>query len=137
MHPRTLLDTDVLSGLMKRNQTALNRARKYLSIHQSFTISLMTRFELMRGLQVKQASAQLAAFAVFCNNNVVLPLNDNVIVRAAEIYADLYRRGALIPDADILIAATAIENDLVLATNNVDDFARIADLQIDNWLTSS
>jgi predicted nucleic acid-binding protein len=42
----------------------------------------------------------------------------------------------LLPDADILIAATAIENenDLVLATNNVADFERIPDLRIDNWL---
>jgi tRNA(fMet)-specific endonuclease VapC len=43
----------------------------------------------------------------------------------------------LIPDADILIAATAIENGLVLATNNLRDFGRIASLQIDNWLAPS
>jgi tRNA(fMet)-specific endonuclease VapC len=40
----------------------------------------------------------------------------------------------LIPDADILIAATAIENALVLATNNLGDFGRITGLRIDNWL---
>lgn len=43
----------------------------------------------------------------------------------------------LLRDADILSAATAIENDLVLATNNVADFERIPDLRIDNWLGSA
>ena len=73
MEPKTLLDTDVLSGLMRKTPTALNRARSYSS-------------------------------------------------------------DQLIPDADILIAATAIENALVLATNNEGDFGRIAGLRIDNWL---
>lgn len=134
MEPRTLLDTDVLSGLMRRTPAALNRARTYLADSQRLTISLVTRFEILRGLKAKRATAQLAAFDSFCRSNEVLPITDAVIVRAADIYADLHLRGLLIPDADILIAATAIENDLVLATNNLADFGRIAGLRIDNWL---
>ena len=119
---------------MRKNPTALNRARTYLADHRQFTISLVTRFEILRGLKAKRATAQLAAFDAFCGNNEVLPITDGVIVRAADIYADLHGRGQLIPDADILIAATAIENALVLATNNLRDFGRIAGLRIDNWL---
>jgi hypothetical protein len=62
MEPKTLLDTDVLSGLIRKNPTALNRARTYLADHQQFTISLVTRFEILRGLKAKRATAQLAAF---------------------------------------------------------------------------
>jgi tRNA(fMet)-specific endonuclease VapC len=97
-------------------------------------ISLVTRFEILRGLKAKRATAQLAAFDSFCTNNDVLQITDQIIVRAADIYADLHIRGQLIPDADILIAATAVENDLVMATNNLADFGRIAGLRIDNWL---
>jgi predicted nucleic acid-binding protein len=39
----------------------------------------------------------------------------------------------LIGDADILIAASALTNNLVLSTNNVAHFARIPELRIDNW----
>jgi predicted nucleic acid-binding protein len=46
----------------------------------------------------------------------------------------LYRQGKIIGDADILIAATALENDLVLVTNNVSHFGRVNELPIDNWL---
>jgi tRNA(fMet)-specific endonuclease VapC len=55
-------------------------------------------------------------------------------VRAAEIYADLKADGSLIGDADILIAATAMVNDLVVVTNNESHFNRIKDLQVENWL---
>ena len=79
--------------------------------------------------------AKVAAFNSFCQGNEVLPITDPVVVRAADIYADLRARGQLIPDADILVAATAIENGLVLATNNLSDFVRIPGLQIDNWLS--
>lgn len=135
MEAKTLLDTDVLSGLMRKTPIALERARSYLDDHRQLTISLVTRFEILRGLKAKRATVQLVAFDSFCENNEVLPITDAVIVRASDIYAELRGRGQLIPDADVLIAATAIENSLVLATNNVADFGRIAGLPIDNWLT--
>lgn len=134
MVPRTLLDTDVLSALMRKTPAALDRARIYLADHRHLTISLVTRFEILRGLKAKRANAQLAAFDSFCVQNEVLPIRDQTIVRAADIYADLHVRGQLIPDADILIAATALDNGLVIATNNQADFSRIAELRIDNWL---
>lgn len=80
---------------------------------------------------------QIAAFHAFCEMNVVLPMTDGIIVRASEIYAELRTRGRLLPDADILIAATAIENGLVLATNNLSDFSRISGLSCDNWVASN
>ena len=135
MEPKTLLDTDILSALMRKTPAALDRARSYLADHRQLTISLVTRFEILRGLKAKGATVQLAAFESFCMNNEVFPITDPVIVRAADIYADLHARGQLLPDADILIAATAMENGLVLATNNLADFGRISGLRIDNWLT--
>jgi len=134
MEPKTMLDTDVLSSLMRKQPLALSRARRYLTGRSQLTISLLTRFEVLRGLKAKNARTQLAAFESFCAKNEVLPVTDPIIVRAAEIYADLRARGRLIPDADLLIAATAIENDCVVATNNVEDFSRIPNLKIDNWL---
>ncbi len=135
MEPKTLLDTDVLSALMRKAPAALTRSRGYLSHHPQLTISIVTRFEILRGLKAKNATAQLAVFDSFCKASEVLPITDPIIVCAADVYADLYTRGQLISDADILIAATALESGLVLATNNQSDFGRIGGLQIDNWLT--
>ena len=133
MIPPALLDTDILSHLMRQDRSARAHGLAYLAEHGQFTFSLVTRYEILRGLKVKQAAVQLAAFEQFCNVNNVLPMTDAIVVRAAEIYADLRRRGALIGDADILIAATAQDHSLVLVTNNTKHFSNITGLQILSW----
>jgi len=130
----SLLDTDILSALMRQHPIATARARAYLAVHQRLTFSIITRYEVLRGLYAKNATAQLAAFEKFCGSSTVLPLADPIVVRAAKAYADLHQRGTLIGDGDILIAATALEHGLVMVTNNESHFQRIAGIQIENWL---
>ena len=98
--PEFILDTDILSLLMRKNAAVLARAGAYLSEHQQFTISIITRYEILRGLKAKGALKQAERFEHFSARNRVLPINDRVIVQAADIYADLYQRGLLIADAD-------------------------------------
>ena len=129
-----LVDTDILSAVMRKHELATERARSYLQLHGHFTFSVITRYEVLRGLFAKGAVKQLALFDHLCAASLVLPITDAVIVQAATIYADLYQRGALISDADILIAATAITHELSVITNNEAHFRRIPKLQIENWL---
>ena len=110
------------------------RARSYLAIYRQFTFSVITRYEILRGLFAKGASKPLSAFDQLCATSRVLPLTDPIIVQAATIYADLHQRGELIGDADILIAATAISHGLAVVTNNEAHFRRIRNLQFLNWL---
>lgn len=131
-----LLDTDILSALMRRELAAVAQARDYLAVYPQLAISSITRYEILRGLNAKRATVQLARFEVLCASMQILPLTDAIIVRAAAIYANLYRGGQLIGDADILIAATAMEHGLVLITNNENHHSRIAGLPIGNWLKS-
>lgn len=129
-----LLDTDILSAIMRRNPQALPKARAYLDAHGQFTLSIITRFEILRGLKAKSATRQTLHFDRFCTLNLILPLTDEIVVKAADIYAALYQRGALISDADILIAATAMVHGLGVVTNNEDHFRRIDALRVENWL---
>lgn len=46
--------------------------------------------------------------------------NIKILEKAAEIHIDLRRNGSPIQDRDILIAATAIEQDLILVSNDSD-----------------
>lgn len=130
---KTLLDSDTLSFYFKKYPKVVAEAQPYLQQHQTFTFSAITRFELLRGMKVRNATAQLKFFDLFCKQNEIIELNDKIIVRAADIYADLYKRGLLILDADILIAATALENNLPIVTNNESHFNRIKGLQVLNW----
>lgn len=135
VRPKALLDTDILSAVMRGNPTAIVQAREYLAQHGAFAFSIITRYEILRGLKAKNATAQLQAFDRFCESCLVLPLTDEIVVLAAEIYAALKRRGAPIGDADILIAASAVFHGLEVVTNNEDHFRRIPGLQVANWLT--
>jgi tRNA(fMet)-specific endonuclease VapC len=132
--PKTLLDTDVLSAIMRRNVTATARSQDYLADHPQLSFSILTRFEILRGLKAKSASTRVAQFDQFCGTCEVVDLTETIVSLSSDIYADLYQRGELIGDADTLIAATAIAGDFVLDPNNVAHFARIPRLRIDNWL---
>ncbi|HAS51934.1 MAG TPA: VapC toxin family PIN domain ribonuclease [Gammaproteobacteria bacterium] len=131
--PRTLLDTDILSFMLRKHPIVINRATQYLSTYPKYTFSLITRYEILRGLKAKNAVKQLAAFDLFCQNSEILPITEEVISHASDIYAILHQRGQLIGDADLLIAATALDHDLILATNNENHFSRVSNLRIDNW----
>lgn len=51
------------------------------------------------------------------------------------IRATLEKEGRIIGPNDLLIAATVLENDGILITNNVKEFERVEGLKIENWTT--
>ena len=130
---RGLLDTDILSELLKQHPLVLQRVRTYLAEHGRLAFSIITRYELLRGLKAKQARTQEAAFTLLCQASLILPLTDQVVDRAATLYGELHRQGALLPDADLLIAATALEAQRILVTNNLAHFQRVPNLIIETW----
>jgi tRNA(fMet)-specific endonuclease VapC len=129
-----LLDTDTLSEIMRgRDSNIVQKAREYLKTHGQFRISIITRYEILHGLKAKQAFRQIALFEERCRKSVVYPLIDDMIVKASDIYAYLYKQGLLISDADILIASTALVNNLTLITGNLEHFNRIPNLVSQSW----
>lgn len=128
-----ILDTDILSLLFRNDDAVIECARVYLREHQRLTISIITRYEILRGLKAKDAERQILRFNEFCAANRLIAITEDVIERAAGIYAELYRTGKLIGDADILIAASALVNNCGLVTNNEAHFSRVAGLRVDNW----
>ncbi len=132
---KVVLDTDTLSGIMRQLPAALSSAQAYLSSYSQLTISIVTRFEILRGLSAKKAASQTSAFHAMCQSMEVLPITDAIIVRAADIYGTLHQTGQLVGDADILIAATCLEHGCAIVTNNTSHFSRIPGLSTQNWLT--
>ena len=134
MPPRlALLDTDILSELLKKHPLVTERIRRYLAEHGRLAFPIITQYEILRGLKAKQARNQEAAFSAFCQVSLILPVTDRVVERAATLYGKLYRWGELLADAALLIAATALDAQRILITNNLVHFQRIPDLFIENW----
>ncbi len=136
--PVALLDTDILSEVIKRRDVNVQRrAQDYLADHGQFQFSIVTRYEILRGLKAKDAFQQAVAFDRQCARSIVLPLSDEIVVQAAEIYAWLKKQGGIIGDADILIAATALVHELALVTDNLNHFSRIPELRCETWRSST
>ena len=129
-----LLDTDILSAVMRRDPAVFGRARSYLGAFGELTFSVVTQYEILRGLRHKGAARQIHDFEQLCRESHILPLTQEIATKAAEIHAHLKGRGTMIQDADILIAASARVHGLVVATNNETHYRRVPRLQIDNWL---
>ncbi len=129
-----LLDTDILSELLKlRDPIAQRNALQYQSEHGDLAFSAMTRYEIIRGLHLKKAATQLARFEAFCRHCLVLPITDAIFDRAAELWPRAHRAGHARNDADLLIAATAVEHGRVLVTGNEPHFAWIDELVLQDW----
>ena len=62
------------------------------------------------------------------------PFNDTDAEIFGLIRADLEKRGQLIGPYDLQIAAQAITRDLILVTNNMNEFSRIKELKLENWV---
>lgn len=129
-----LLDTDTLSEIFKqKNPVVSARANAYLKTCGAFTISIVTWYEVVRGLRAVNAVTKLKRFELFTSHSVILPASTRTFDIAADLWAaDRARRQSTF-DADLLIAATAIEHGMMLVTGNTPHFQWISQLVIDDW----
>ena len=130
---RCILDSDTFSLFLRHDASATRRVHDYLRIYPRLTFSIMTQYEILRGLKTKRAIKQEATFEIICRRSEILPLATAIVVRASEIYGELKPKGQKIGDSDILIAATALVHSLTVISNNTKHFGRIAGLSQENW----
>jgi len=63
----------------------------------------------------------------------ILPIFDS-ITQYGKQKAKLRKQGQMISDFDLLIGCTATENDLIMVTENINEFERIEGIRIENWI---
>jgi tRNA(fMet)-specific endonuclease VapC len=131
---RCTLDTNIITAFLKNDSRVVERVSDYLEFFDKLTINIISYYEILRGLKDLGNEEKLRRFDNFTQENELVFITKDTIEKAAEIYAYLKKEGNLIEDADILMASTAIVEDLVLITNNLKHFKRVKDLRLDNWL---
>jgi tRNA(fMet)-specific endonuclease VapC len=135
--PLFMLDTDTCSYIMKRSQPLVLKRLQALDV-ADVCMSVITKAELLYGIEVSPRRAHdAAALTAFLPYVDALDFAEDAALHYADIRADLKRRGALIGANDLLIAAHARALDLVLVTNSLAEFQRVADLKIENWTVPS
>ncbi|MEY4877164.1 MAG: hypothetical protein RL708_2313 [Bacteroidota bacterium] len=126
-----LLDTNICIYFLK-GQFNLHQKIESVGIENCY-ISEITIAELKYGIENStKAEANRITLEKFQNKFTILP-----VFTAFDIYAKekarLKKVGKLLDDFDLLIGATAISNNLTLATRNVTDFERLAQIKIEDW----
>lgn len=132
-----LLDTDILSNLLKRvPSTTLIAKLASVPVEQQFTSSI-TLGELVYGayrLRTRTGALLEQLDKALLPNLPVLPFDVAAARRYGEVRAELEHHGILLGDADLRIGAIALARGLAVITGNVQHFQRIPGLLVANWL---
>jgi len=129
-----IIDTNIVKPILKKDSKVLSRLYKVILSGKEVLIDGTVYYEVRRGLLYLKAKRKLEEFEEFCERYEILLLNDlKIFNKASEIYVSLKRKGKLNGDIDILIAATALINNLIVVSND-EDFLEIDGLNVENWL---
>ena len=132
-----LLDTDILSNLLKRTPSTVLIARlASMAVEEQFTSSI-TLGELVYGAyRVPSRTPYLLERLekTVPLNLPVLPFDSAAARKYGELRAELEGQGMLLGDADLRIGAIALARGLAVVTGNVKHFERIPGLSVQNWL---
>jgi len=130
---RYLLDSNICIYAMK-NQP-LQVLRRLQNVGRAVVaVSVITVLELRQGAErSQQRELAHARLDDFFGPMDALSFEASDALVAARIRAQLFRIGRPIGDFDSLIAAQALARDLIVVTNNIDEFERVPDLRIENW----
>jgi len=130
-----LLDTNVISELFKKKPSAAVLERVRSVPPQALATSVVCVTELRYGTARHPRGGALWKRIVseVLSRIDVLSLRWEESIRAGDLMAALQRSGQPLGIEDVLIAATALERDLVVVTRNVKHFARIERLSVESW----
>ncbi|MBQ7649667.1 MAG: type II toxin-antitoxin system VapC family toxin [Victivallales bacterium] len=129
-----MLDTDISSYIIRGTEKQL------LDIFScnldNICVSVITLAELQYGALKRNNSQLTAKVNSFCALVQQIEWNYDSAKAYARLRTMLEDRGNLIGSMDMMIAASALAEDVILVTNNVRHFSRVDGLRIENWLES-
>src|SRR6266516_363251 len=124
-----LVDTDWVADWLSGRSQALPLLSSLRT--DGLAISLITYGEIYEGVYFgRDPKGHEQGFRQFLRLVDVLPLNRAIMTRFARLRGQLRSQGQLLPDLDLLIAATAVHHDRTLLTRNLRHFQRIPGLKL-------
>ena len=134
-----LLDTNVISETRKKLPNPnVQRWLEGKPIYQQH-LSVITIGELLQGAHRAQTPEQETSISAWIERTErkfagrILELDAPVMRLWANITASAIKRGLTAPLMDSLLAATAIQHDLVFVTRNTDDVQALGGRTVNPW----
>ena len=130
-----LLDTNVCIRYLNGQSDEVRQTMDGLSPGQVALCSIV-RAELLYGaLKSARSNQNMERLACFLRGFPCLPFNEVASEAYANIRVQLEKAGRPVGPNDLLIAAIAIANQLVLVTRNTREFGQIEGLVLEDWET--
>jgi tRNA(fMet)-specific endonuclease VapC len=127
-----LLDTNICIHFFRGK---FNLIEKFQEVKlENCAISEITLAELIFGAENSSNPKKNHTLVdKFSEQIKVLPIFNSINFYAKE-KVKLRKSGTMISDFDLLIGSTAVSNKLIMVTENVIEFERISDIEIENWI---
>ena len=133
---RFALDTDLCIRVIRDRPHGL--LPKFNAEAGALSISTIVLTELLRGAAKSARPIEnRREVKRFCSRLQVLPFDEEAAGHAADIWADLGRKGQQIGSYDVLIAGQARSKGLVVVTANLAEFSRVDGLRCEDWLADA
>jgi tRNA(fMet)-specific endonuclease VapC len=129
-----LLDTDTCIHLLRGREATVARAAEHGPA--DLAISAITRYELLYGVErcpPAWRKKEGQKVRVLLDALQVLAFTAETAAIAATVRAGLETAGKGIGPMDLLIAATALQHRLILASGNIAEFERVPGLEAIAW----
>jgi tRNA(fMet)-specific endonuclease VapC len=128
-----LLDTNIcIYAIKKKSEDLLEKLSR--NLENGILISSLTVAELEFGVSNSQfPEKNRFSLLEFLSIFTILDFRETDAIPYGEIKTYLRKKGTIIGPIDLLLAAQALSNDLVLVTNNTKEFSRIENLKIEDW----
>lgn len=128
-----LLDTNIVIYVLKRRPIEVleifNRNANRMAISSN------TLAELIYGAEKSQyVDKNLEAIEEFISHLEVLSYDAKASQHYGQIKSGLEKKGQLIGENDLHIAAHAISQGFILISNNLKEFSRVPNLALENWV---
>ena len=126
-----LLDTNICVYFLRGNRRIADQIRNVG--WENCYVSEITVAELLYGAECS-ASTKIneATILDFCDCLHVLPISDVIPIFARQ-KAMLRKKGQIIEDSDMWIAATAVTHDMEMVTENARHLGRLQGVRIEKW----
>jgi tRNA(fMet)-specific endonuclease VapC len=126
-----LLDSDIIIDLLNNQEKIASLVKKIFQ-ENNLTISIISWMEVYYGIKksknIKFKTDKLISFIKDLSIEI-LPVDKKVGEEFVDIKINLENKKNPLADFDLLIAASALVNKLILVTRNVKHFTRIKDLK--------
>ena len=128
-----LLDTNIcIFAINRKSVNVLEKIK--LESKRGIFLSSITVAELEYGVQNSQhVDSNRLALLKFISIFNILNFSDQDATAYGRMKSELRKKGKLFGPLDMLIAAHAISQELILVTNNMKEFQNVENLKIEDW----